>query len=121
MKILIEGIEILSRGYGEYIAGPGQKIIEIDAGSWPNGKRKNECKWNGTTVLSKTNSDLLSDYKNLKKQELKGLIRANWLEINKTLEQIKTKWINLQTDSVNWTTKIKVDTAYDNTVIWLGL
>ena len=63
----------------------------------------------------------LSEYKLLKLNALEDKIKNNWLKINKTLDEIKTQYINFKTNSVNWTSRASVDVAYDNAIIWLDL
>ena len=72
--------------------------------------------WNGTSWEID-----LTKYKKIKRDELKEIIKSNWLEINKTMDEIKAQYSVYVSNSASWTSKASVDVAFDNAILWLGL
>jgi len=125
MNIIIEGEKIKSKSFLDISPSDGEELIIILNDSWPEGKRRDECKWTGSEVVEKTQSDYLLEYKKALKARLQDVITNNIgeiaLEKGRTIEQIKTQYDDIVTDSAAWTTIAEADTAWDNAMDWLGL
>ena len=63
----------------------------------------------------------IDKYKIKKKNEIKSLIMDNLLDINKTIDQIKTQWNNIKIDFTNYNMVQEIDSIYNNAKTWLGL
>jgi len=63
----------------------------------------------------------LNEYKILRRDELRSAIKGNWLDVDKTMDQIKTAYTNFKADVILAETKEAVDTLFDTAYSWLGL
>lgn len=64
-------------------------------------------------------ADYIVAYRKKKLEELKSLIRENWMEVNRTADEIKTKYTEVKVANLNTITKI--DNAYNAALTWMGL
>ena len=102
----------------------GQKI-PYNMALWPadeNGNpiSKQNCKWNGSSVVALTNTELLAKYKILKFKQLKEYFRDEWPDSTQTVQSIKDKMVEIKAEASGLNTKQKVDNAYDAAIIWFN-
>ncbi len=66
-EIIIDGQEIISFGYSDYLISGTQELIEIEPSDWPVGARKKDVYWDGSKVVLKTQA--MIDTENQIKQD----------------------------------------------------
>lgn len=118
-------INILAARHSSILLDTGEEI-EYNMANWPvdtNGKHylKGYCKYENNSVIKKTNSEILNEYKLKKLDDLKCIIKSSWPLSTKTPDQIRSQFQTLKTQSTSWTTTAQVDDAYNTAIQWMGL
>jgi hypothetical protein len=116
--IIVEGSKIVSYG----------KSGDIEISSWPSVDGhpaiKDQCYWNGSSVLLKTAQMLVDEYAEEKLYGVAGireLLYTRWPDSSKTIAALKAQYDVVKSDSSSWTSLAEVDTAYDNFVTFMDL